>query len=97
MSLMIEAEGLTKSFGKIVALDGLDARLEQGQVTAVLGPNGAGKTTFLRMISTLVRPDSGTLRVFAWTLAIDPDAPLAWTMRVRHWDSTEKRFDVDHD
>lgn len=41
--------------------------------------------------------DSGALRVFAWTLAIDPVAPLAWTMRVRHWDSTEKRFDVDHD
>ena len=41
--------------------------------------------------------DGGTMRVFAWTLAIDPALPLAWTMRVRHWDSTEKRFDVDHD
>ncbi|MFI2710728.1 ATP-binding cassette domain-containing protein [Micromonospora sp. NPDC018662] len=60
---MIEAVGLTKSFGKVVALDGLDVRLEPGQVAAILGPNGAGKTTFLRMISTLTRPDAGVLRV----------------------------------
>jgi len=69
---MIEAEGLSKSFGKVVALDGLDARLEQGQVAAVLGPNGAGKTTFLRMISTLVRPDSGTLRVCGVDVLAEP-------------------------
>jgi ABC-2 type transport system ATP-binding protein len=72
MSLMIEAQGLTKSFGKVVALDGLDARLEQGQVAAILGPNGAGKTTFLRMISTLVRPDSGTLRVCDVDVTAEP-------------------------
>lgn len=69
---MIEAHGLTKSFGKVVALDGLDARLEQGQVAAVLGPNGAGKTTFLRMISTLVRPDGGTLRVCGIDVVAEP-------------------------
>jgi ABC-2 type transport system ATP-binding protein len=72
MSLMIEAQGLTKSFGTVVALDGLDARLEQGQVAAILGPNGAGKTTFLRMISTLVRPDGGTLRVCGVDVTAEP-------------------------
>ena len=72
MSLMIEAVGLSKSFGKVVALNGLDVRLESGQVAAILGPNGAGKTTFLRMISTLTRPDGGTLRVCGIDVTAEP-------------------------
>jgi ABC-2 type transport system ATP-binding protein len=63
MSPMIEAIGLRKSFGRVCALDGLDVSLDSGQVAAILGPNGAGKTTFLRAVSTLVRPDGGSLRV----------------------------------
>ncbi|WP_433283807.1 ATP-binding cassette domain-containing protein [Micromonospora sp. CA-244673] len=72
MPLMIEAVGLSRSFGKVAALNGLDVRLESGQVAAVLGPNGAGKTTFLRMISTLVRPDAGTLRVCGVDVTAEP-------------------------
>ena len=60
---VIEATGLTKRFGKVEALAGLDLVAQRGQVVAVLGPNGAGKTTFVRTIATLVRPDSGSLRV----------------------------------
>jgi ABC-2 type transport system ATP-binding protein len=63
MAFIIEAKGLTKRFGKTQALDGLDLTAESGQVVAVLGPNGAGKTTFIRMVATLLRPDSGQLRV----------------------------------
>jgi ABC-2 type transport system ATP-binding protein len=63
MALIIEAKGLTKRFGKTQALDGLDLTAESGQVVAMLGPNGAGKTTFIRMVATLLRPDSGQLRV----------------------------------
>jgi ABC-2 type transport system ATP-binding protein len=63
MTSTIEASGLTKRFGRTVALDGLDVRAEHGQVTAVLGPNGAGKTTFVRMVATLLRPDAGSLTV----------------------------------
>lgn len=63
MPFMIEAVGLSKSFGRVTALDDLDIALPSGQVAAVLGPNGAGKTTFLRAISTLVRPDHGRLAV----------------------------------
>jgi ABC-2 type transport system ATP-binding protein len=63
MALMIEAQGLTKAFGKTRALDGLDLTAESGQVVALLGPNGAGKTTFIRAVSTLLRPDQGELRV----------------------------------
>jgi ABC-2 type transport system ATP-binding protein len=60
---VVEASGLTKHFGKVHALDGLDLLAPAGEVLAVLGPNGAGKTTLVRSIATLLRPTSGTLRV----------------------------------
>jgi ABC-2 type transport system ATP-binding protein len=60
---LIEARGVTVRFGKVTALDGLELTAQPGQVLAVLGPNGAGKTTFVRCLATLVRPDSGELRV----------------------------------
>jgi ABC-2 type transport system ATP-binding protein len=63
MTATIEARGLTKRYGKTVALDGLDLTADAGQVVAVLGPNGAGKTTFVRTVATLLRPDEGTLLV----------------------------------
>ncbi|MGH9189324.1 MAG: ATP-binding cassette domain-containing protein [Acidimicrobiales bacterium] len=63
MTPIVEARGLTKRFNTTQALAGLDLTAERGHVTAVLGPNGAGKTTFIRMIATLLKPDSGTLSV----------------------------------
>jgi ABC-2 type transport system ATP-binding protein len=63
MTAIVEARGVEKRFGKVRALAGLDLSIEPGQVVALLGPNGAGKTTFVRMLATLLRPDSGTLRV----------------------------------
>src|SRR3954467_9506897 len=63
MAPTIEASGLSKRYGKTIALDGLDLLAERGEVVAVLGPNGAGKTTFVRAVATLLRPDAGTLRV----------------------------------
>jgi ABC-2 type transport system ATP-binding protein len=60
---LLDARNLTVRFGKVTALDGLTLTAPAGQVLAVLGPNGAGKTTFIRTIATLVRPDSGELRV----------------------------------
>src|SRR2546428_750658 len=56
---MIEVEGVRKSFGTTVALDGVDLRAEAGRVLALLGPNGAGKTTLVRILTTLLAPDSG--------------------------------------
>ncbi|WP_225726496.1 MULTISPECIES: ATP-binding cassette domain-containing protein [unclassified Nocardia] len=61
--LAILAEGLTKRFGKTVALKDVDLAIEQGTVCGLLGPNGAGKTTLVRILTTLLRPDSGTARV----------------------------------
>ncbi len=59
----IEAVGLTKRYGDVEALAGLDLVAPAGQVTAVLGPNGAGKTTFVKAVATLLRPDRGSLHV----------------------------------
>ncbi len=74
MTATIEAHGLSKQYGKTKALDGLDVVAERGQVTAVLGPNGAGKTTFVRTVATLLRADSGTLRVAGHDARKDPAA-----------------------
>jgi len=60
---MIETLGLTKRFGAITAVDGIDLSVREGEVFALLGPNGAGKTTFISMLCTLVRPTSGSARV----------------------------------
>ena len=69
----IEAAGLRKLFGTVVALDGLDLVAPAGAVTAVLGPNGAGKTTFVRSVATLLAPDEGTLRVTGIDAAAHPE------------------------
>jgi ABC-2 type transport system ATP-binding protein len=63
MTAIVEARGLTKRFGKVEALAGLDLVIEPGQVVALLGPNGAGKTTLVRTLATLLRPDAGIVLV----------------------------------
>lgn len=70
--LAIEAEGLTKSFGAVHALRGVDLSAPTGSVLGVLGPNGAGKTTAVRILSTLVTPDSGRARVAGIDVLTDP-------------------------
>ena len=59
----IHVRGLTKSFGEVVALDGVDLDAAAGTVLGLLGPNGAGKTTAVRVLATLLRPDAGEVRV----------------------------------
>jgi ABC-2 type transport system ATP-binding protein len=71
--LAIEAEGLTKAFGDVRAVDGVDLSVRTGSVYGVLGPNGAGKTTTIRMLATLLRPDSGTARVLGHDIVEDAD------------------------
>ncbi|MBF6192039.1 MULTISPECIES: ATP-binding cassette domain-containing protein [Nocardia] len=68
----IVAEGLVKRYGQLVALDGLDLRVEEGTVTALLGPNGAGKTTTVRVLTTLLVPDAGHATVAGIDVLRDP-------------------------
>src|ERR1700710_919045 len=61
--LAIEPEGLRKSYKDVLALDGVDLKVPAGTVLGMLGPNGAGKTTTVRILTTLLRPDSGSAQV----------------------------------
>lgn len=70
----IEASGLVRTFGRTRAVDGVDLTIEQGTVFGLLGPNGAGKTTIVRMLATLLPPDSGTARVFGHDIVTEADA-----------------------
>ncbi|MBO4139155.1 ATP-binding cassette domain-containing protein [Micromonospora tulbaghiae] len=72
-SPMVEATGLRKAYRKQVVLDGIDLRVPEATVFALLGPNGAGKTTTVQILSTLIRPDGGTVRVAGHDLAAEPD------------------------
>ncbi|MGX1612296.1 ATP-binding cassette domain-containing protein [Micromonospora chalcea] len=72
-SPMVEATGLRKAYRKQVVLDGIDLRVPRATVFALLGPNGAGKTTTVQILSTLIRPDGGTVRVAGHDLAAEPD------------------------
>ncbi len=62
--MAIEIEGLTKVFGNFRAVDGINLRVKSGENFGLLGPNGAGKTTTIRMIAGLIKPTSGTVKVF---------------------------------
>ena len=69
----IEAVGLTKRYGKTVALRDVSLQATAGTVTALLGPNGAGKTTMVRILSTLLRPDAGTASVGGYDVQREPE------------------------
>ena len=69
---MIEVDNLHKAFGKVNAVDGVSFSARDGEITGLLGPNGAGKTTTLRMLYTLMKPDSGGVRVDGIDAVRDP-------------------------
>lgn len=68
----IEIEGLTKSFGDLVAVNNITLSVEVGTVYGLLGPNGAGKTTTVRILTTLLKPDSGSARVAGFDVTTQP-------------------------
>lgn len=77
MSNIIEATGLVKHYGDVVALNGVDLKVPQGSVLGVLGPNGAGKTTAVSILTTLITPDEGSARVAGHDVTADPAAVRA--------------------
>ncbi|MFI0465393.1 ATP-binding cassette domain-containing protein [Saccharopolyspora sp. 5N102] len=70
----VRAEALVKTFGANRALDGVDLEIPTGQVLGLLGPNGAGKTTIVRILTTLLKPDSGRAFVAGHDVLADPQA-----------------------
>lgn len=72
MKNVIEVKGLTRYFQSVAALDGIDLNVEVGKVSALLGRNGAGKTTLIKILSGLILPSAGTVRV----LGMDPSREL---------------------
>ena len=76
---MIEAEGLTKSYGPICAVDRVSFKIPPGQVFGLLGPNGAGKTTTIKMLTTLSIPNSGRCSISGFDVVKNP---LAIKMRI---------------
>src|SRR5438105_6421438 len=88
-SLALEVRGLTKSYGDVQALRGVDLEVRRGEIFGFLGPNGSGKTTTIRCLLDLIRPSAGRLRV----LDLDPQVePLAVRVRVGYLPG-ELRFD----
>ena len=75
--MMIETRNLRKAFGNHVVLDGINLAVTEGTIFALLGPNGAGKTTTIQILSTLLRADSGQVRVAGHDPARQPDAVRA--------------------
>lgn len=70
----IFVEGLSKSYGDVVALDDVSFRCESGEVFGLLGPNGAGKSTLLKIVVGLLKPTSGTVRLGAHDVVQSPEA-----------------------
>jgi ABC-2 type transport system ATP-binding protein len=73
----IAVRGLRKSYGEKVVLDGVDLSVAKGTIFSLLGPNGAGKTTMVQILSTLIRADSGDIRVAGHDPVREPDAVRA--------------------
>jgi daunorubicin resistance ABC transporter ATP-binding subunit len=71
-TLAVEVRGLTKSYGAVKALEGLDLEIESGIVFGLLGPNGAGKTTLVRILATLLLPSHGDARVLGHDVIAEP-------------------------
>lgn len=71
---IIEARGLVKRYGDVVALDGLDLTVSEGSILALLGPNGAGKTTAVSILTTLLDPDEGSATVAGADVLSNPQA-----------------------
>ena len=77
--LAVEIEGLTKDYGSVKALRGVNLQVKRGEIFGFLGPNGAGKTTTIRCLLDLIRPRSGRMRVLGINPAKDPVAVRSHT------------------
>ena len=72
MESAIQAIGLTKRYGDLLAVDQVSFQVEKGEIFGFLGPNGAGKTTTIRMLTTLTKPSEGTAKIFGYDVQREP-------------------------
>ena len=72
MESAIQAIGLTKRYGDLLAVDQVSFQVEKGEIFGFLGPNGAGKTTTIRMLTTLTKPSEGTAKIFGYDIQREP-------------------------
>ena len=82
--LDIVAEGVTKSFGYIQALRGVDLKIKKGEFVTVFGPNGAGKTTLIKLLATLTKPTSGKVIIANHDIKKEPDKVRALIGVISH-------------
>jgi ABC-2 type transport system ATP-binding protein len=73
MAFAIETSGLSKSFGAVRALDGVDLQVREGEIFGLVGPDGAGKTTLIRLLSGIMRPHAGSATVLGTDVVADPE------------------------
>lgn len=73
MSVIISAKNLSKKYGKIIAVDGINFEIRKGEIFAFLGPNGAGKSTTISMLTTMLRPSAGRLILDGHDVTKDPN------------------------
>ena len=93
MSVLLQCTGLTKRYGNLTALDGVDLTLESGKIIGLLGPNGAGKTTLIKIINGLLTPTSGGVRICGEAPGPKTKAIVSYLPDVNylyHWMSVEQ-------
>ena len=73
MSFAVKASALTKQFGSVTALDGVNFNIRPGEIFGLIGPNGAGKTTTIRIVCTLIKPTSGSINIFEYDAVKQPE------------------------
>ncbi|HNR26283.1 MAG TPA: ABC transporter ATP-binding protein, partial [Methanobacteriaceae archaeon] len=72
MESVIEVQGLTKTYDQIRAVDGVDFQVRKGEIFGFLGPNGAGKTTTVRMLTGIIKPQDGSIRIMGHDIQREP-------------------------
>ena len=75
---LLECKTLTKRYGEVAALDGIDLSLEAGQVVGLLGPNGSGKTTLIKLANGLIKPTSGQILIEGMAPCVETKANVAY-------------------